>query len=90
MSIDENSIVSQMNPLLTIGGFVLLIAVSAFCAWKYRDTNDFGKAVRLSIGMMAVFLVGLVLMGLPLFMAIGMLLCTFAVTAWFSDYFFYH
>lgn len=90
MSIDENSIVAQMNPVLTIIGFVLVIAVSAFSAWMYRNTNDFGKSVRLAMIIMLIILIILILLGLPVFMAIGMLLCTFAVTSWFSNYFFYH
>lgn len=90
MSIDENSVVAQMNPLLTIIGFALVIAVSAFCAWMYRDTNDFAKSIRLALIVMAVILIILIIIGLPVFMAIGMLLCTFAVTSWFSNYFFYH
>lgn len=90
MSINENSIVAQMNPLLTIIGFVLVIAVSAFSAWMYRDTNDFAKSIRLALIVMAVILIILIIIGLPVFMAIGMLLCTFAVTSWFSNYFFYH
>ena len=90
MSINENSVVAQMYPLLSIAGLVLLIAVSAWSAWMYRVTNDFDRSVRLSLIVMIIILIILVIMGLPLFMALGLLLCTFPVTAWFSDYFFYH
>ncbi len=90
MNIDEKSIVAQMNPLLPLIGFALVIAVSALSAWMYRDTNDFAKSVRMALAVMAVLLIVLVVLGLPVFMAVGMLICTFAVTSWFSNYFFYH
>lgn len=90
MSINENSIVAQMSPLLTVGGFALMIAVSAWSAWMYRNTNDFAKSLRLAMIVMAVILVVLIILGLPIFMGLGLILCTIAVTSWFSNYFFYH
>lgn len=90
MSINENSVVAQMNPLLSVAGLALMIAVSAWSAWMYRDTNDFDRSIRLSVIVMIIILIILVIIGLPLFMAAGLLLCTYPVTAWFSDYFFYH
>lgn len=90
MSIDEKSIVAQMNPLLTIGGLALVIAISAWSAWMYRDTNDFGKSLRLAMIVAVVVQVILVILGLPIFMAVGFLMVTFVMTSLFSNYFFYH
>lgn len=90
MSIDENSIVAQMNPLLLIAGFILMLVICAWSAWKYRDTYDFEKSIRLALILMIIAMIALIMAGLPLFMAVGLLLCTFPVTSWFSNYFFYH
>jgi uncharacterized membrane protein len=90
MNFDEKSILSTINPVVSLIGFVLIILISFYSAYRFRDTNDFKKSLKFAMFLFAIAGIVLMLLDLPLFLIIGYGLCICIFTAWFSNYFFYH
>lgn len=90
MNFNEKSILSTMDPVLTILGFVFVIIISFYSARRYRNTNDYKKSIICAMVLYIIMSIILFLFDVPIFLIIGYGLCTFIITSWFSNYFFYH
>lgn len=90
MNFNENSILSTMNPFLSVLGFVCVVLISFFSARRYRNTNDVKRSLICAMILFIVMSIILALFGFPAFLIVGYGFCTFIITSWFSNYFFYH
>lgn len=88
MTMLEESILSTMNPLLLLVGVALVVAAGYFCAWKFRNTNDFAKSTRLYIPIIIAIDIILVLIGLPVIIILGLDICGFVAMALRSNHYF--
>lgn len=91
MTMNEASILAVTNPLSLLAGGGLMCLLAYICARKYRNTNDFGKSVRLFVPLaliLDVFL--LIFAGIDIVLTAGLSICGFIVLALVSNYYFYH
>lgn len=90
LKIDENSVLLTTDPLLV--GICLLVSIllSWFCAYKFRNNNDFMKSVKLYLILGIIVAIVFVVLGLPILFSLGGILCGFVTMMWFSNYYFYH
>ena len=80
----------QTNPLL-LGACILAAAAAGWwCAWRWRDTSDFGASTRYYLPAALAGTVLFTLLGVPLLFAAGAQLCGFAAMALISNHYFYH
>ena len=70
--------------------FALICVTAYFCAWRYHDTNDVKKSIKLyvPISLSCVVLFWLVA-GLPPILGVFMVLSGFVMLMFFSNRFFY-
>lgn len=85
---NENSLVAAMDPLLLVGGLAAVCLIAYLCAGKYRDTNDFLKSVRLYAVVIVPVFVAFLLLGIPVLLGMGYVICGFVVMALISNHFF--
>lgn len=91
MTINEASILAVTNPLSLLAGGGLICLLAYVCARKYRNTNDFGKSVRLFVPLALILDVFLLMFaGIDFVLTAGLSICGFIVLALISNYYFYH
>ena len=77
MNLDEVFGLDESNPMvaastgLLLGSVLAAIAAAWFCAYRYRNTYDIEKSVRLYVVFAAVGALLFTLLGLPLLFSIG-------------------
>ncbi|MCL2216899.1 MAG: hypothetical protein FWB91_07750 [Defluviitaleaceae bacterium] len=74
---------------LILTPFVLICAAAYFCAWRYHNTNDFKKSIKLYAPLGVVCALVFWMLGLPLLIGIFMVLAGLAMLMFFSNRFFY-
>ncbi|GFI28729.1 hypothetical protein IMSAGC013_00106 [Lachnospiraceae bacterium] len=91
MAADENSLLARMNPFCLLGAVLLICMAAWFCAWLYRNTNDFKKSLRLflpaAIALDCMFIFAL---QIDAVLAAGLDICGIAALALISNHYFYH
>lgn len=91
MIIDERSLLARMNPFCLLGAALLICAAAWFCAWRYRNTNDFKKSLRLFFpAAVALNCIFIIILQIDAVLAAGLDLCGIAVLALISNHYFYH
>lgn len=90
MNLNEKSLLSTLNPVYLLIGFLLVILISFYSARRYRNTNDFGKAIRNAMIFYVLLGIALLFLKVPIVLIIGYGICTGIFTTWFSNYYFYH
>jgi hypothetical protein len=90
MNFDEKSILSTMDPILVIIGFIVCLIISNLSSRRYRDTNDSKKSIICSMTLFIILGVFLFICDFPFFLILGYGICTFIFTLWFSNYYFYN
>lgn len=88
MTVSENSLLATMNPILLLIGLALVITAGCFCAWKFRDTNDFAKSTRLYIAIVIIVNIILIIIKLPIIIILGLDICGFIAMALRSNHYF--
>ncbi len=88
--VNEQSLLAVMNPLSLLAGCALVGLLAWFCAWKYKNTNDFKKSVHLYVPSVIVLdLILALLLDIDVLLCIGMDICGFVVLALISNHYFY-
>ena len=97
MNLDEIFHLNPTDPLVAtspilLGGCILsAILLGWISAWRYADTNNIEKSIRLYLPLAAICCLAFCLLGgLPLLYAVGSFLCGLVVMAWISNYYFYY
>lgn len=90
MAINEKSLLAVMNPFCLLLGCVIVCALAWFCAKKYRNTNDFGKSVKVYLPAVIVldFVMALAL-DIDLMLCFGLDIFGVVVLALISNHYFY-
>ena len=90
MAVIETSLLAVMNPFCLLAGCALVGLLAWYCAWKYKNTNDFKKSVHLYIPSVIVLdLILALLLDIDVLLCIGMDICGFVVLALISNHYFY-
>ena len=90
MADNETSLLAVMNPFCLLAGCALVGLPAWYCAWKYKNTNDFKKSVHLYIPSVIVLdLILALLLDIDVLLCIGMDICGFVVLALISNHYFY-
>lgn len=87
---NESALIS-MNPMSLLFGLIFIGLAAFYCAYLYRDTNDFKKSTLLYFPMIAV-LDAVLLLGLNIsaLLCAGMDVFGFIILSLVSNYYFYH
>ena len=91
MNLDEIFGLEESNPMvradtvLLLGCVLAAAAAAWFCAYRYRDTYDIEKSIRLYLPFAAAGIWAFSMMGLPLLFAIGAQLCGFVILLLISN-----
>lgn len=86
----ETDVLVQTDPLLLGGCILAALTAGWWCAWRWRNTSDFGKSTRYYLPAALAGAVLFTLLGVPLLFAVGAQLCGFAAMALISNHYFYH
>ena len=90
MADNETSLLAVMNQFCLLAGCALVGLLAWYCAWKYKNTNDFKKSVHLYIPSVIVLdLILALLLDIDVLLCIGMDICGFVVLALISNHYFY-
>ena len=90
MADNETSLLAVMSPFCLLAGCALVGLLAWYCAWKYKNTNDFKKSVHLYIPSVIVLdLILALLLDIDVLLCIGMDICGFVVLALISNHYFY-
>lgn len=88
---ESKSLLVSMNPLSLLAGLAIMSAIAWYCAYRYRNTNDFKKSTILYLPLMlaadVILLLGL---DIDVLLCVGLDICGFIVMALRSNYYFYH
>lgn len=88
MELDENSLLATMNPLILLGAVAAVLVIGYFCAWKYKNTNDFAQSVRLYFPLIIIADIIMIMTGIPIIILLALDIMGFVVMALFSNHFF--
>jgi len=89
MNLDENSLLATINPLTLCGAVAVVLVIGYFCAWRYKNTNDFAKSVRLYIPLIIIADIIMIMMGILIMIVLALDIMGFVAMALFSNHFFY-
>ena len=76
------------NPLLLLSSVLVAALAGWMCAWRYRDTFDIEKSIRLYIPLALIGAVVFTLLGVPGLFAGGAQLCGFVALLLISNHYF--
>lgn len=86
--LDAASPMVSTNPLLLLGCVAAAILAGWLCVWRYRNTYDIEKSIRMYLPFALAGAVIFVAAGLPLLFSVGAQLFGFAALVWISSYYF--
>ena len=96
MNLDEVFGLEESNPMvaadtwLLLGSVLAAIAAAWFCAFRYRNTYEIEKSIRLYLPFAGAGLLLFSLLGLPVLFSFGAQLCGFVALIIISNRMFKH
>lgn len=86
--LDADTPMVAMDPWRLGACILVAIAIGWFCAWRYRNTYDVKKSIRLYIPLGAAAAVIFTVLGIPALFAVGAQLCGFVAMLLISNRYF--
>lgn len=90
MTINKNSLLATMNPVLLLLMLAAVGVLAYVCARRKRNTNDFSGSVKIYVPAVLVLDVVFWVLGVPLILLVGFDIAGFVILALISNYYFYH
>lgn len=90
MTINKNSLLATMNPVLLLLMLAAVGVLAYVCARRKRNTNDFSGSVKIYVPVVLVLDVVFWVLGVPLILLVGFDIAGFVILALISNYYFYH
>lgn len=89
MNVNEDSMLLNISPAILITILSLFVIIAYYSAYKYRDTNDFSKAIKLQVVLIILVSIIAIILKMPIVLITMMIICSIVCGAIFSNYFFY-
>lgn len=90
MTINKNSLLATMNPIILILMLAAVGMLAYICARRKRNTNDFSGSVKIYVPAVLVLDVVFWVLGVPLILLVGFDIMGFIILALISNHYFYH
>lgn len=89
-SLDAQMPLVATNPVLMLGCIVTSVLLGWICVYKYRNTYEIERSIRLFVPLALADTILFTLAGIPILFCIGAQLCGFVGMLLISNYYFRH
>jgi len=85
----EDSLLLALNPLVMIGGIVIISVAGVLSAYVFSNTHDIKKSIWLYLPISVAIAVVITILGAPVIISIGFIGFGLVVLIYASNHFFY-